>query len=72
MQTTATPIINNQPVTGSNKTINIPNPKPIRQTANVFLNILHNLLPPFLYIIFFTLLFVPNYVTYNCNNLTLT
>lgn len=32
----AIPVINNQPVKGSNITIKIPSPKPIKQTANVF------------------------------------
>ena len=47
-QITATPIINNHPVIGSNKTNNIPNPNPTKQTANVFLKNLFNLFPPIL------------------------
>ena len=48
---TVTPIIKSQPVKGSNKTSKIPKPKPIKQTAHVFLSILKNiLLPPLLFI----------------------
>ncbi len=49
---TATPMIKSQPVNGSNKTSKIPRPKPIKQTASVFLSILKNiLLPPILFYI---------------------
>ena len=41
--TTTTPIINSQPDIGSNNTSNIPSPKPIKQTANVFFNA-HNII----------------------------
>ncbi len=52
-QITTTPMINSQPVIGSNNTNKIPNPKPIKQMASVFLNnFIIPLLPPlFLYII---------------------
>jgi len=39
-QTTINPIRNNQPVKGRSITSNIPKPKPIKQTAKVFLKIL--------------------------------
>ena len=50
--TTITPITNSQPDIGSNKTSNIPNPKPIKHTAIVFFNNLHILLPPILFILY--------------------
>ena len=42
----ATPIENSQPVTGSNKTSNIPKPIPIKQTPKVFFNIPNIILLP--------------------------
>lgn len=59
----ATPKINNQPVIGSNNTIKIPNPNPIKHTAIVFFNALNMpSLPPFviLYcsITFFVIIYV--------------
>lgn len=38
MHANATPIINNQPVNGSNNTSKIPNPNPIKHTPMVFFN----------------------------------
>ena len=61
-QTTPNPIINSQPVIGSNKTIRIPNPSPIKHTPNVFLNKCFILLLPLFYIICNLILFVPFYV----------
>ena len=50
-QITITPIINNQPVIGSNNTNKIPNPKPIKHMANVFLNNFNIiLLPPLVFV----------------------
>lgn len=65
-QTTVTPMINNQPATGSNKTNNIPNPNPIKHTASVFLNkCIIFLLPPCFCISYENfILFVPFYVEF--------
>ena len=52
MHARATPIINSQPVSGSNNTNNIPSPIPISITPIVFFSAQNILLPPsFLYII---------------------
>ena len=61
--TTTTPIMNSQPDIGSNNTSKIPKPSPIKQTANVFFKILHIILPPIIYILYYCFfLFVTVYV----------
>ena len=74
-QANATPIINSQPVRGSNNTNNIPTPTPIKTTPIVFFNAHIILLPPtVLYIIlsffnycsFFTFT-IYIYLVYNIN-----
>ena len=63
--TTTTPIMNSQPDIGSNNTNKIPKPSPIRQTANVFFNILHIILPPIICILYYLFfIFVTIYVMY--------
>ena len=57
MQTTVTPIINNQPVKGSNKTSKIPSPNPIKHTANVFFNkCFITLFPPLVFVYYINFL----------------
>ena len=53
MAITANPIIINHPVIGSNKTIKIPRPNPIKQTPNVFFKNPHIILPPTLLVILY-------------------
>ena len=52
--TTASPIIINHPVIGSNKTINIPKPSPIKHTPHVFFkNPFIVKLPPYLLLLLY-------------------
>ena len=61
MHASATPIINSQPVSGSNNTKRMPIPIPISTTPIVFFNAHNILLPPYLFIYYInskTLLFL--------------
>ena len=54
------PITNSQPENGSNITSKTPSPKPIKHTANVFLNSFSNILPTLLkqnFICYYNILF---------------
>ena len=53
MATTASPIIINHPVIGSNRTIKIPSPKPIKHTPHVFFKNPFIPLPPTLLLILY-------------------
>ena len=53
MATTASPIIINHPVIGSNRTIKMPIPKPIKHTPHVFFKNPFIQLPPTLLVILY-------------------